>query len=161
MHTGTAEEREGDYFGPAVNRAARVMSAGHGGQVLLSLVTEELVHDRLPDGVSLLELGEHDLVGLSRPERLFQIEAPGLGVSFPPLRTGRSRVGNLVPAVTSFVGHGEELARLVAELAARPLNRPGFGGGSGYWFPTPLGAACRAAAEKHRASNSAGGTSPR
>jgi class 3 adenylate cyclase len=57
VHTGTAEEREGDYFGPAVNRAARVMSAGHGGQVLLSLVTEELVRDRLPDGVSLVGLG--------------------------------------------------------------------------------------------------------
>ena len=57
LHTGTAEEREGDYFGPAVNRAARVMSAGHGGQVLLSLVTEELVRDRLPDDVSLAGVG--------------------------------------------------------------------------------------------------------
>ena len=57
LHTGTAEERDGDYFGPAVNRAARVMSAGHGGQVLLSLVTEELVRDRLPDDVSLRDVG--------------------------------------------------------------------------------------------------------
>ena len=57
LHTGTAEERDGDYFGPAVNRAARVMSAGHGGQVLLSLVTEELVRDRLPDDVSLAGVG--------------------------------------------------------------------------------------------------------
>ena len=129
LHTGTAEEREGDYFGPAVNRAARVMSAGHGGQVLLSLVTEELLRDRLPDDVSLVELGEHDLVGLSRPERLFQAAAPGLGSSFPMLRTGRTRVGNVVAAVTSFVGHAEELARLVAELPARPMvTLTGVGG---------------------------------
>ena len=129
VHSGTAEEREGDYFGPAVNRAARVMSAGHGGQVLVSLVTEELVRDRLPDGVSFVDLGEHALVGLSRPERLFQVAAPGLASSFPLLRTGRSRVGNLVPSVTSFVGHAEDLARLVAELPARRMvTLTGVGG---------------------------------
>ena len=85
VHSGTAEERDGDYFGPAVNRAARVMSAGHGGQVLVSLATEELVRDRLPDGVSFVDLGEHALVGLARPERLFQVAASGLVSSFPPL----------------------------------------------------------------------------
>ena len=85
---GRRRSGTGDYFGPAVNRAARVMSAGHGGQVLLSLVTEELVRDRLPDDVSLVELGEHDLVGLSRPERLFQVAAPGLGVVVPAAADG-------------------------------------------------------------------------
>ena len=95
LHTGTAEEREGDYFGPAVNRAARVMAAGHGGQVLVSLATEELVRDRLPEDVTLLDLGEHPLRGLGRPERLFQVCGPGPATQFPPLRTGRMFTGTL------------------------------------------------------------------
>ena len=80
LHTGTADERGGDYFGPAVNRAARLMAVGYGGQVLVSLPTEELVRDRLPDGVTLLDLGGHPLKGLGRPERVFQVTA----VPVPP-----------------------------------------------------------------------------
>ena len=61
LHTGAAEERDGDYFGPPVNRVARLLSTAHGGQVLLSLSTQELVRDRLPAGTSLRDLGEHRL----------------------------------------------------------------------------------------------------
>ena len=73
LHTGAAEERDGDYFGPPVNRVARLLSAAHGGQVLLSLPTQELVRDQLPAGTSLRDLGEHRLKDLFRPERVFQL----------------------------------------------------------------------------------------
>src|SRR5215208_7444138 len=77
LHTGAAtEEREGDYYGPQVNRAARLLSAGHGGQVLLSSPTQQLVRDTLPAGTSLEDLGERRLKDLFRPERIFQLAAP-------------------------------------------------------------------------------------
>src|SRR6267378_189613 len=69
------ELRDGDYFGAVLNRAARIMSAAHGGQVLLSAATAELVRGHLPEGVSLRELGEHRLKGLLNPERLLQVVA--------------------------------------------------------------------------------------
>ena len=75
LHTGDAVARDGDYYGPAVNRAARVMAAAHGGQVVVSHATEELVRDTLPDEVALLDLGEHRLPDLARPERIFQVVA--------------------------------------------------------------------------------------
>jgi predicted ATPase/class 3 adenylate cyclase len=129
IHTGTADERDGDYFGPAVNRAARVMAAGHGGQVLVSLATEELARDRLGTGVGLLDLGEHELADLARRERVFQVCGPGLAVRFPPLRTLAHLPGNLPVASTSFVGHGEELRRLAADLPSRRLiTLTGVGG---------------------------------
>jgi predicted ATPase/class 3 adenylate cyclase len=73
VHTGEAEERGGDYFGPAVNRAARLMSVATGGQVLVSLSTAEIVRDRLPEGLRLVELGERNLRSLTRPERVFEL----------------------------------------------------------------------------------------
>src|SRR5579859_4349099 len=76
LHTGAAEERDGDYFGPAVNRVARLMSAGHGGQILLSQATQELVRDTLPAGVTLRDLGERRLRDLIRPEHIYQVLAP-------------------------------------------------------------------------------------
>jgi predicted ATPase len=128
VHTGTAEERNGDYFGPAVNRAARVMAAGHGGQVLLSLATEELICDRLPDGVTLVDLGEQRLIGLARPERLFQVRGPGLRSRFPRL-AAMAPGGQIPRPVTSFVGHGDDLTRLAVELTRRPLvTLTGVGG---------------------------------
>src|SRR5215210_5473637 len=87
LHTGAAEERDGDYFGPPVNRVARLLSAAHGGQVLLSLPTQELVRDQLPSGTSLRYLGEHRLKDLFRPERVFQLVSPDMPSEFPPLRT--------------------------------------------------------------------------
>src|SRR5829696_1745548 len=78
LHAGAAEEGDGDYFGPPLNRVARLLSAGHGGQVLLSLAVEELVRDQLPPGVALIDLGERRLKDLFRPERVFQLLAPEL-----------------------------------------------------------------------------------
>ncbi len=90
LHTGVAEERDSDYFGPSLNHVARLLSAGHGGQILLSLTTEELVRDLLPKGVDLLDMGERQLKDINRPERVFQLVAPDLPGAFrlltPPTR---------------------------------------------------------------------------
>ena len=75
LHAGVCEERDGDYFGPAVNRAARLLTVASGGQVLVSGVAAELLSEELPDGVGLRELGTHQLKDLSRPERIYQVEA--------------------------------------------------------------------------------------
>lgn len=71
LHTGDAEERDNDYFGNTVNRVARLMSAGHGGQTLISLATQELIRDKLPSGVALVDLGERRLKDLIRPEHIY------------------------------------------------------------------------------------------
>jgi class 3 adenylate cyclase len=80
LHAGVCEERDGDYFGPAVNRAARLLAVASGGQVLVSGVAAELLSDELPEGVGLRELGTHQLKDLSRPERIYQVEAAFLAV---------------------------------------------------------------------------------
>src|SRR4051812_14346022 len=95
LHTGAAEERDGDYYGPPLNRAARLMSAGHGGQILLSQTTYDLVRDTPPEGISLLDLGEHRLKDLTRPERIYQVVAPSLPGEFAPLQTLEGRAHNL------------------------------------------------------------------
>jgi serine/threonine protein kinase len=87
LHTGATEERDGDYFGPPVNRVARLLSAGHGGQILLSAVTYGLVRDNLEPGAELRDLGEHRLKDLRYTERIFQLVASDLPSDFPPLRT--------------------------------------------------------------------------
>jgi class 3 adenylate cyclase len=84
LHTGEAEERDGDYFGPPLNRVARLLSAAHGGQTLLSRATRELVDGHLPEGVSLRDMGERRLKDLKEPERIFQLLAPGLPSESPP-----------------------------------------------------------------------------
>lgn len=112
IHTGNAQLRDGDYFGSAVNRAARLMGIGHGGQVLLSGITAGLLDGRLPTGASLLDLGDHRLRGLSRPERVFQLAAAGLPTSFPPLRTDQGPRGNLPEETTRFIGREGEVAAI-------------------------------------------------
>lgn len=87
LHTGTAQVRNDDYFGPTLNRTARLMEAGHGGQVLVSSTTQSLLIDELPPGVGLLSLGNQYLKDLDRPETVFQLTADGLVADFPPLRT--------------------------------------------------------------------------
>ncbi len=121
LHSGAADERDGDYFGPALNRAARIMSAGHGGQILLSRATRELVRDRLPTGVELCDLGRQRLRGLDRPERVFQVVAPGLPADFAPLRTLEVRPNNLPAQLTSFVGRKRETAEVVHLLETTRL----------------------------------------
>ena len=89
IHTGEPLVGGERYVGMGVHRGARICAAGHGGQVLLSNTTRELVEDELPDDVHLVDLGEHELKDLKRPERIFQLEIDGLESSFPPLRTAR------------------------------------------------------------------------
>jgi class 3 adenylate cyclase/tRNA A-37 threonylcarbamoyl transferase component Bud32 len=87
LNTGEAEERDGDYFGPPLNRVARLLSSGHGGQTLISRTTREGVGEKRPDGADLKDMGEHRLKDLKEPERIFQLLDPDLPSEFPPLRT--------------------------------------------------------------------------
>src|SRR5215213_7359269 len=130
LHMGAAEERDGDYFGTPVNRVARLLSAGHGGQVLLSLPTQELVRDQLPAGTSLMDLGERRLKDLFRPERIFQLTAPSLPSEFPPLRTLESHPHNLPLQTTPLVGRERETREVadrvcIEEVRLLTLTRPG------------------------------------
>jgi class 3 adenylate cyclase len=87
LHTSEVELREDGYFGPPLNRVARLMAAGHGGQTLICRVTQELVRDQLPAGVELHDLGEHYLRDLSQPEHIFLLVGDGMPCDFPPLKT--------------------------------------------------------------------------
>jgi predicted ATPase/class 3 adenylate cyclase len=129
LHTGVVEERDGNYFGPAVNRAARLMALAHGGQVVASQATADVVADTLPPEVMLVDLGEHLLRDLSRREHIFQVEAPGLGSEFPPLRSPDVLPGNLPLQPTSFVGRSDDV-RDVGEALGRAhlLTVTGVGG---------------------------------
>jgi hypothetical protein len=109
------------YQNQPLNRCARLMAAGHGGQVLVSGATESLVRDDLPGGCALVDLGEHRLRDLARPVRIFQLTGPGLRSAFPPVRTLAAFAGNLPVQLSSFVGRGAELAGLAAAVAASPL----------------------------------------
>jgi predicted ATPase/class 3 adenylate cyclase len=129
IHSGEAEHRDGDYFGTAVNRAARVSGAAHGGQVLCSLATEELVHDSLPGGCALVDLGEHRLRDLGRAERLFQLIHPALRSDFPATRSLDAYPTNLPVQLTSFVGRDRELVEIASALAdTRIVTLTGVGG---------------------------------
>src|SRR5271168_3085523 len=103
--TGEAELGEGDYFGPVLNRAARVMAAGHGGQVLVAESTAGLL-----SGVDLAELGPRRLRDIPTPVGVFQVRAPDLRTDFPPLRALDASPGNLRPATTSLIGRESEVA---------------------------------------------------
>ena len=113
LHTGEPAATGERYVGMGVHRAARIMAAGHGGQVLLSNATRELIEDDLPPGVELRDLGEQRLKDIDRPERIFQLVADGLPREFPPLRTAEE------PA--AFVGREEELAVAAGEAVQRRL----------------------------------------
>src|SRR5262249_40018079 len=122
LHTGEAELRDGDYFGTAVNRAARLTAIAHGGQVLISLVTAEILGDA---GPSLVDLGEHRLRDLDRPMHVFQV---GEGV-VAALRSLDSFRGNLPFQVSSFVGRERDLVRGMEALgSSRIVTLTGVGG---------------------------------
>src|SRR5438067_1548684 len=87
VHAGEAHERDGDFFGPTLNRAARLMAVAHGGQIVLTHAAEELVRDRLPIGASLVDLGQHRLRDLVQAERVFQLVHADLPPEFPALRS--------------------------------------------------------------------------
>jgi class 3 adenylate cyclase len=113
LATGEAELRDGDYFGTVLNRAARVMAAGHGGQILLAESTAGLL-----SGVDLLDLGPRRLRDVPTPVGEFQVRAPGLQTDFPALRALDTSPGNLRPAATSFIGRESEVAEVEAALRA-------------------------------------------
>ncbi len=115
IHSGATDERDGDYFGPPLNRVARLLAAGHGDQILLSRATHELVRDGLPSDLALRDLGEHRLKDLQQSERIFQVLAPGLASEFPPPRTLDTLLHNLPTHPTPLIGRAQEA------VAARDL----------------------------------------
>jgi predicted ATPase/class 3 adenylate cyclase len=112
LHTGTADERDGDYFGTAVNRVARLLSIGHGGQILASASTAELIAAELPSDATLRDLGEHRLKDLARPEHVYQLCVEGLPDAFPALRSLDQFPNNLPLQLTSFVGRDRDVAEI-------------------------------------------------
>ena len=131
VHCGQAEQRGGDFFGPTVNRTARIMAAGHGGQVLLSEAAGALAREALPGGADLRDLGEHRLKDLGRPEHLFQLVHPGLLSDFPPLVTVRAAGVDLPARAAALIGRGDELTEIAGRLSdgsVRLLTLTGPGG---------------------------------
>ena len=122
INTGTADERDDDYFGPTLNRVARLLVLGHGGQVLLSGVAADLVRENAPPGATLIDLGEHVLKGFEGPERVYQLVAPDLQREFPALRGQKATRPWLVPEAMRtryFTGRDELLARLRLRLTEK------------------------------------------
>src|ERR1700680_2603372 len=121
LHAGEASERNGDYFGPALNRVARLMSIGHGGQVLLSGSTRQLAHSDLPAGVSLVDLGSHRLKDLTEAEQVWQLTIGGLPAEFPTLNSLDTIPNNLPIQPTSFRGREHDLEEVKALLGQHKL----------------------------------------
>jgi predicted ATPase/class 3 adenylate cyclase len=121
LHAGEASERHGDYFGPAVNRVARLMSIGHGGQILLSGVTRDLAYRDLPTIASLLDLGSHRLKDLTEPEQVWQLTIAGLPAEFPSLKSLDAIPNNLPIASTSFRGRERDLEEVTSLLSQHKL----------------------------------------
>ena len=129
LHAGVVERRDNDYFGIPVNRAARIMSAAHGGQVLLSQSVVDCVREMLPAAVSLRDLGRVRLKDLSTPEHVYQVVHPDLRQEFPALRSLEATPNNLPQQATSFIGREKELEALKRLLAGtRLLTLTGAGG---------------------------------
>ena len=131
LHTGVCEERDNDYFGPVVNRAARLEAVAHGGQVLISGATAELLSESLPEGVALRDLGLHRLKDLGRPERVFQLEAGFLQPTFPPLASldNPELPNNLPGQLSAFVGREPELIQVRSLIgSSRLVTLTGAGG---------------------------------
>jgi predicted ATPase/class 3 adenylate cyclase len=128
LHSGSAELRGGDYYGPSLNRAARLMAAAHGGQTVVSQATADLVRETPSESVGLLDLGEHRLRDLGRAEHVFQVTHPELRSEFPALRTLDSMPGDLPVQLTEFVGREDELgavSKLLDDARVVTLIGPG------------------------------------
>ncbi len=129
LHCGADERRDGDFYGRAVNRAARIMSAAHGGQMLVSQAVADLVSERLPADVRLRDLGAVRLRDLTSPERIYQVVHPQLRAEFPALRSLEATPNNLTQQLNSFIGRERELTEVRQMLGAcRLLTLLGMGG---------------------------------
>ena len=133
MHTGTVKLNEKNMYTEyaTLALAQRVMSAGHGGQVLLSGATRELVRDSLPENTELVDLGERHLKDLLRPEHLYQLNALGLPSKFPPPNTLDSFPNNLPVQLTTFIGRDREIAEVKQKLLEHRLVTLTGAGGTG------------------------------
>ena len=131
MHTGESELREHDYYGATVNRCARLRSIAHGGQILVSEATAQLVRDSLSGDISLRDMGSHRLKDLQRAEQVFQLVHPDLPTDFPALISLDSHPNNLPIQMTSFIGHEEEIDEVTGLLATARLVTLLGAGGSG------------------------------
>jgi len=132
LHAGVCEERDGDYFGPAVNRAARLLAVANGGQVLVSGVAAELLSEEMPEGVGLRELGTHQLKDLSRPERIYQVEAafladrvavPAANQPGPPAGPATNQPGRLAGPATAAAAEVPDLARITCGSGSANRDR--------------------------------------
>lgn len=121
LHAGAGEARDNDFFGPEVNRAARIMAAAHGGQMLVSDGVAQALAGALPPGVTLRDLGRARLKDLAQPERLWQVLAPPLAQDFPPLRDLQATPNNLPQPLNRFIGREALLPDLRAQLATHRL----------------------------------------
>src|SRR5262249_6851300 len=119
LHSGVAEARNGDYFGLPLSRIARLLAAGHGGQMLLSQTMQELVGEQLAPGVTLRHLGRYQLKDLTDPQHIFQLLAPNLPADFPALKTLEVHRTTLPAQPTPLIGRTQEVAA-VAALLLRP-----------------------------------------
>lgn len=129
IHSGEAQQRAGDYFGPTLNRCARLMDTAHGGQVVVSSATAALLGDVLGEDLGLVDLGEHRLRDLQHAEHIFQVVAPGLTETFPPLRSLDAVRHNLPVQRSSFVGREPQIVAISDLLASsRLVTLTGVGG---------------------------------
>ncbi len=129
IHTGEAESRDSDYFGPPLNRVSRMLTLGHGGQTLMSLITLTLVKENPPEAFAFKDLGEHRLKDLQRPEHIYQLQHPLLQDTFKPLRSLDTLPNNFPQQVTSFIGRERELREIKRLLGrTRLLTLTGAGG---------------------------------
>jgi len=145
LHTGPVETREGDYFGPTLNRTSRLLATAHGGQSLLSEATAVMVREHLLGNMALKGLGEHRLKDLQRPESVYQLVCPPLPVDFPPLRSLEGRPHNLPLQLTGFVGRETALADAATRLrdpGTRLLTLLGPGGTGKTRIALQLAAEC-------------------
>ena len=143
VHAGAAEARGDNWVGPPLNRTARLLALGHGGQILCSRAATDLAGDDLPPGVRISDLGEHRLADLARPEQVFGVEHPDLPGGFSALTSPGARRTNLTEPVTSFLGRARELDELDELLAsARILTLTGVGGAGKTRLATELARRC-------------------
>jgi len=131
LYTGEADELEGDYFGPVINRVSRLQDVTHGRQILISQSTWELVYNQMNQDINLLDLGQHWLKDIPQPEQIYQILAPGLPVEFPPLPTVSSQTRHLLEGAAAFVGRQGELNQISKLLQVNSLVTLSGPGGIG------------------------------